>query len=203
MKTFTIDDIRSWKPCYDPGRHLPEGWSGTALDILRIETIPPKDCLWVVCRDGLLSDNIFRLFAVKCARQVQHLMTDPRSLKALDVAEAFAYGKATQDEVKDAWAAARAAADAARAAADAAWAAADAAWAAVDAARAAAWAAADAAWAAADAAWAADAARAAADAAAEAADAARAAADAAWAAVDAARAAQVAQLIKMIEKEEK
>jgi hypothetical protein len=183
MKTFTIDDIRSWKPCYDPGRHLPEGWSGTALDILRIETIPPKDCLWVVCRDGLLSDNIFRLFAVKCARQVQHLMTDPRSLKALDVAEAFAYGKATQDEVKDAWAAARAAADAARAAADAAWAAADAAWAAVDAARAAAWAAADAAWAAADAA-------------AE-------AADAAWAAVDAARAAQVAQLIKMIEKEEK
>ncbi len=203
MKTFTIDDIRSWKPCYDPGRHLPEGWSGTALDILRIETIPPKDCLWVVCRDGLLSDNIFRLFAVKCARQVQHLMTDPRSLKALDVAEAFAYGKATQDEVKDAWAAARAAADAARAAADAAWAAADAAWAAVDAARAAAWAAADAAWAAADAAWAADAARAAADAAGEAADAAWAAADAAWAAVDAARAAQVAQLIKMIEKEEK
>ena len=184
MKTFTIDDIRSWKPCYDPGRHLPEGWSGTALDILRMETIPPKDRLWVVCKNGLLSDKIFRLFAVKCARQAQHLMNDPRSLRALDVAEAFAYGKATQDEVKDAWVAA----------ADAAWAAAWAAWAAADVAAAAA---ADADAAAADAAWAA-ARAAAADVAAWAA--AKAAAAAARAA---ARAAQVAQLIKMIEEEER
>jgi hypothetical protein len=79
-----------------------------------------------------------RLFAVRCAREVQHLMKDQRSLDALDVAEKYARGKATDQELD----AARAAAwDAARAAAgDAAWAAAkaaagDAAW---DAARAAA-----------------------------------------------------------------
>jgi hypothetical protein len=202
MKTFSIGDIRSWKPCYDPGRHLPEGWSGTALDILRMETIPPKDRLWVVCRDGLLSDKTLRLFAVWGARQVQHLMTDPRSLKALDVAEAFAHGKATQDQLKDsaaaawaaAWAAARAAARATAAWADAAWA--DAA-ARAAAARATARAADAAAWAAADAADGADA-----DTAAFAAYAATWAADAA-AADDAARAAQVAQLIEMIEEEEK
>ena len=190
MKTFTIDDIRSWAPCYDPGRHLPENWTGTALDILRMETIPPKDCLWVVCRDGLLSEKIFRLFAVWCARQVQHLMTDSRSLRALDVAEAFAYGKATEDELKDAWTAAAWAAARAAAADDAAKAdARAAAAAAADAAAVDAWAVADAA--------AAAAAAAAADDAAAAADAA-----AAWAAAKAdARAAQVAQLIKMIGEE--
>ena len=100
-----------------------------------------------------------RLFAVWCARQVQHLMKDPRSIAALDVAHRFAMGEASNEERAAAW---DAAGDAAR---DAAW----------DAAGAAAWVAAgDAAWdAARDAAW--DAARAAAW------DAARdAAGDAAW-----------------------
>ena len=89
-----------------------------------------------------------RLYAVDCARSVQHLMADERSIAALDVAERHADGLATNGEFAAARAAARAAAmDAAWAAArDAAWAAAmDAAWAAARdaawaAARAAAWA---------------------------------------------------------------
>jgi len=112
--------------------------------------------------DGL-SDAQLRLFAVRCARRVQHLMTDPRSLVALDVAERYARGEATDKELSTAWAAARDVADAgaaARAASRAAaWAAVrDAAWAATAAARAAeaaAWAATAAAWAATAAAWAA------------------------------------------------
>ena len=56
-----------------------------------------------------------RLFAVWCARQVQHLMSDPRSVDAIDVAERYADGKATDDEL----AAARAAAAAREAAGDA------------------------------------------------------------------------------------
>ena len=121
-----------------------------------------EDAVWTFkCLAG--ADREIRLFAVDCARQVQHLMTDPRSLAALDVAERFANGLATSEELDAAWAAAR---DAAR---DAAWAAARAT--ALAAARATAWAtawaAADAARDAADAAWyaardAADAARAAA-----------------------------------------
>ena len=72
------------------------------------------------------TDRELRLIAVKCARQVQHLMTDKRSINALDVAEKFANGCATNKQLYAAmyaaWDAARAAAwdaasDAARAAA--------------------------------------------------------------------------------------
>jgi hypothetical protein len=111
------------------------------------------------------NERTARLFAVWCAREALKLVAnpDPRSIAACDVAERYANGAATKDEIDAAcdaacdaaWAAARAVAraaarDAARAAArDAARAAA---WAAAcdaarDAARAAAWAAAwDAAW---------------------------------------------------------
>ncbi len=103
------------------------------------------------------NEKSLRLFAVWCARQVEHLMTDERSKNAISVAERYANGQATDEELAAAGDAARdaagdAARDAARAAARAA--AGDAANAA---ARAATWAAAWAAtWAAAwDAAWAA------------------------------------------------
>ena len=82
-----------------------------------------------------LSDKQLRLFAVRCARRVQHLMTDPRSIAALDVAERYAHGEATDEELRAAQVAAGAAADAAWVAArNVAWAAKDAAWVAKDAA---------------------------------------------------------------------
>ena len=78
------------------------------------------DALWALrCVHNV--DRDARLFAVWCARQVQHLMPDPRSLAALDVAERFANGMATENDLAAAWAAAWAAErDAARAAARAA-----------------------------------------------------------------------------------
>jgi hypothetical protein len=83
------------------------------------------DAIWCLrCMPGCERDA--RLFAVWCARQVQHLMTDERSIAALDVAERHANSDATDDELAAAWDAAWAAAwDAAGAAARAAaWAAA-------------------------------------------------------------------------------
>ena len=106
LKYFNMADIRSFKPCYDPNRHLAEDWRGTAVDILKHDKIPYEDKLWVVLRPEIVSERVMRLFAVWCARQVQHLMTDARSIAALDVAERFANGEATQEEL----AAARAAA---------------------------------------------------------------------------------------------
>ena len=182
MPTTTLQAIREHGPCADGWKKLLAhlGKTGADDEPLSLLTILDSngldDALW--CLRAMPEHNKhWRLYAVWCARQVQHLMTDARSVAALDVAERHAHGTASDQEL----AAARAAA----------WAAArDAAWAAVwDAARAAAWAAArDAAGdAARAAAWAAarDAARDAARAAAR--DAAGdAAGDAAWAAARAA-----------------
>ena len=53
-----------------------------------------EDAIWcLVCVPDCNRDA--RLFAVWCARQVQHLMTDQRSLDAIDVAERFANGDVT------------------------------------------------------------------------------------------------------------
>jgi hypothetical protein len=103
----------------------------------------------LLCQIESWNDRSLRLFAVWCAREALKLVKepDPRSIAACDVAEKYANGEATKEELDAARAAAwYAARDAARAAAwyaarDAAWYATwDAAWdAARDAARDAAW----------------------------------------------------------------
>jgi len=82
----------------------------------------PEWLIWVATRPGVLTDRELRLFAVFCARQVEHLLTDQRSLSAIATAERYANGEATSDELAAACAAACAAAwdaasDAARSAA--------------------------------------------------------------------------------------
>ncbi|CAJ7431974.1 putative bacteriophage protein [Burkholderia pseudomallei] len=105
------------------------------LDILKSNGL--DDALWVL-HCILDADRDMRLFAVWCARQVEHLMEDQRSKDALNVAERFVNGEATDEErdaARDAaWAAVRGVTrdDAWDAARDAVWpartAARDAAW---------------------------------------------------------------------------
>ena len=123
MKT-TLNKIRAHSPCEDGWkkllRHLGKARADDEPLLIRtaLESNGLDDALWCLrAVDGY--DREIRLYAVWCAKQVQHLMTDPRSIDALDMAERYADGQATQDELATAW--------------DAAW---DAAWAA---ARAAAW----------------------------------------------------------------
>jgi hypothetical protein len=87
------------------------------------ETANPLWLLWVATRPDVLSDRELRLFAVWCARQVQHLMNDPWSVAAIDVAERYANGEATDADLDAAWSAASNAAWAAVGAGYAAWAA--------------------------------------------------------------------------------
>lgn len=146
-----LNKIRDHQPCTDGWEKLLRTLGKTKADdeplslITILDSNGLDDALWCLrAVDG--HEKEMRLYAVWCARQVQHLMKDQRSLDALDVAERFANGKATENELNAAWDAAGdasgdASGDAARAAAgDAARAAARAA--ARDAARAAAWAAA-------------------------------------------------------------
>jgi hypothetical protein len=121
MKTLTWADFAKHEPCYNPAEKYGE-WEGTILDLMQHPEIPAKDKVWAFTREGIVNDKILRLFAVGCARKVQHLMKDQRSIDALDVAERYANGNATKDELEWAWVATRAATwtaagDAARAAA--------------------------------------------------------------------------------------
>ena len=139
MKT-TLNQIRAKSPCQSGWIKLLAYLGKTKADdepisiVTILDSNGLDDALW--CLQAVKGrDREIRLFGVWCARQVQHLMTDPRSIAALDVSERFANCNATQEELDAAWADAR----------DAAWAdARDAAWAARAAARAAraAWAAA-------------------------------------------------------------
>ncbi len=155
MITTTLNRIRAHSPCREGWEKLLAGLGKTKADddplpfarIVEINGL--DDALWC-SRAEPQHEREWRLFAVWCARQVQHLMTDARSIAALDVAERCANGQATDGELAAARAAAGAAAAAAGAAAGAAAAAAtDAAWTAAGAAAAAAGAAAAAAGAAA------------------------------------------------------
>ena len=139
----TLNKIRHYHPCADGWRKLLTFLGKTHADdepvsiATVVESNGLDDALWCL-RAVEGRDLEIRLFAVWCAQQVRHLMTDARSVAAIDVAERFANGESSAGKLNAAWDAAQ---DAARAAArDAAWAAArDAARAA---ARAAAWAAA-------------------------------------------------------------
>ena len=126
MKT-TLKKIKEHELCKDGWEKLLKNLGKKEADDepLAITTILDsngiEDALWCLrAVEGRERD--IRLFVVWCARQVQHLMTDQRSIAAIDVAERYANGLASEAELTAAraaaWAAARAAAW------DAAWAAA-------------------------------------------------------------------------------
>ena len=98
MKTLTWADFAEHKPCYNPAEKYGK-WQGTILDLMQRPDIPAEEKVWAFTREGIADDKTLRLFAVGCARRVQHTMTDKRSLDAIDVAERYANGNATKEEL--------------------------------------------------------------------------------------------------------
>lgn len=127
MKTITYEQFLKFDPCYsdDPEKKaLMDAiaarrgrWS--ALDILALDEIPPADRLWAVLREELIDAPILHEFACRCAERALSRIEnpDPRSLRFIEVKRAWLRGKATDEELAAAeaaaWAAARYAAEAA------------------------------------------------------------------------------------------
>jgi hypothetical protein len=121
----TLRKIKSCGPCEEGWKKLLKHLGKTKCDDepvpfrVIVESNGMDDALWCL-RSTPEYARESRLFAVWCARQVKHLMKDQRSLDALDVAERFANGEATEEQREEACAAAKAAArDVARTAAGA------------------------------------------------------------------------------------
>jgi hypothetical protein len=137
MITTTLNRIREHSPCQDGWEKLLNGLGKTKPDdkplpfATILEIVGLDDALWY-CRAEPKYAKEWRLFAVAVARRVEHLNTDPRVKNAIDAAERYAHGNATDAELNAAWETAREtareaawAARAARAAWAATW---DAAW---------------------------------------------------------------------------
>jgi uncharacterized membrane protein len=111
--------------CRGPGGHIRGCW---VLDALlghetAVHTGLIADADWQACDnpEPLLyflrdkgTDRQWRLFAVACCRRIGHLITDARSKRAIDVAERYAEGTVTEEELEAARIAAQQAQDEAK-----------------------------------------------------------------------------------------
>jgi hypothetical protein len=125
-QTISKQIVRQFKPCCsdpsiyitDENEELPiKDWIQKYRNV-----VPSKYIVWLLLREEFLSEKDLRLFAVWCAREALKFVENPdeRSVEVCNVAERYANGQATKEELLAARDAAyKAAYDAAYAAASA------------------------------------------------------------------------------------
>jgi hypothetical protein len=103
-KTISNEIIRKFNPCYDPSKYIKD--ENEELSVIQwIEkyrnVFPTNDIIWLLCRKEFLSEKDLRLFAVWCARAALEFVKNPdeRSVEACNIAERYANGEATMDEL--------------------------------------------------------------------------------------------------------
>lgn len=103
MITLSLNEIREQSPCKQGWEKLLKSKQNThwnekfpLSDI--IDSNGLNDTLWCL-RVRPEHSNLWRKYAVWCARQVEHLMTDKRSKDALDIAWRHSEGVATDEEL--------------------------------------------------------------------------------------------------------
>jgi hypothetical protein len=123
MKTVTVEQALAFGWCYSEEKIRAlagDKTEWTALDVLRLTSIPAKDRQYAVLSPEFLEDNIMHEFACLCTEDVlAHIDTpDSRSVRGIETKRCWMRGEATDAELDAAHAAACAAAwDAANAAA--------------------------------------------------------------------------------------
>lgn len=96
----TLRRIREYVPCSEGWEQLLKYLGKTKADdeplplLSILDSNGLDDAIWAL--RAIDDCPEIRLFAVRCVRQVQHLLTDSRSLDALDIAERYAIGEATK-----------------------------------------------------------------------------------------------------------
>ena len=108
MKVINNQLIRSFEPCYDPStKGIPDNETLPVKEWVEKHRsiVPPQDILWLLLRREFYSDRQLMIFAVWCAREALKLVVspDPRSVEACNVAERYANGDATYEELSEAW----------------------------------------------------------------------------------------------------
>lgn len=104
MKFTTLNKIKIYSPCREGWRQLLEHLGKTDADdeplyfLTILGSNGLDDALWC-CRTTPEYNKEWRLFAVWCARQVQHLLTNQIIIDAMDIAERFEKGDATEEDV--------------------------------------------------------------------------------------------------------
>jgi hypothetical protein len=103
-KTISNEIIRRFGPCYDPlevitneNEELPiKEWVEKYRSI-----VPTSYIIWLLLSELFMSEKDLRLFSVWCAREALKSVEkpDPRSIEACNVAERYANGEATQEEL--------------------------------------------------------------------------------------------------------
>lgn len=102
----TLNKLREHSPCCEGWRRLLTYLGKTKADDepLSFKSILDSngldDAIWAL---RSIDAPEARLFAVRCVRQIQHLISDERLLNALDVSEMYAVGNATSEELSAAW----------------------------------------------------------------------------------------------------
>ena len=102
--TTTLNDIRADSPCESGWKRLLKHLGKTQADdeplplTVVLDSNGLFDCLWCL-RAVSGHDNLWGRYAVWCASQVEHLMTDSRNVDALAVAKRYLIGEAPDVEL--------------------------------------------------------------------------------------------------------
>lgn len=127
MKTVTVEQFKSFRPCWletEKGREkfariaaIRNEW--TAFDVLNLPDVSAQDKLWSVLREEFIDAPVLHEYACRCAEYALTFVREPdsRSIAAIEAKRKWLRGEISNDDLTAARAAAWAAWDAARAAA--------------------------------------------------------------------------------------
>ena len=113
MKTITVEQFKSFRPCWletAEGREkfariaaIREEW--TALDVLNLPDVSAQDKLWSVLREEFIDAPILHEFACRCAEYALSFVDnhDPRSIAAIKAKRKWLRGEITDVELCAAW----------------------------------------------------------------------------------------------------